>query len=132
MNKTVQIPGCVLIADDYPDAAASLSLLLQAYGVRCIVAFDGASALRMAETHRPFAALLDLGLPGLDGYELAAKLRSAEWGRGVLLVAITAWGHPSNVARATQAGFDHYFVKPVEDPLVVVALVLAHASRGGS
>ena len=78
------------------------------------VAHDGPAALRAAEAERPQVALLDIGLPGMDGYELARQLRSQPgWGR-LVLVALTGWGQDEDRRRSQEAGFDHHLAKPVE------------------
>jgi signal transduction histidine kinase/DNA-binding response OmpR family regulator len=107
-------PARVLVVDDNVDAAESLALYLRATGCEVCVAHDGPSALQAAESFRPAAALLDIGLPHMDGYELAGRFRARPGGEGVLLVAVTGYGRPEDRARAREAGFDHHFTKPVE------------------
>lgn len=104
----------VLLVDDSVDAAESLAMLLRLWGHEVVVAHDGPTALRAAETQRPEVALLDISLPGMDGYELARQMRSqSDLGRTVL-VAMTGWGQEEDRRRSQAAGFAHHMVKPVE------------------
>jgi CheY-like chemotaxis protein len=78
------------------------------------VAHDGAEALAAVATFNPELALLDIGMPGLNGYEVAKKIRAATPSSAIILIAVTGWGQHSDKARARAAGFDHHFTKPVE------------------
>jgi PAS domain S-box-containing protein len=102
----------ILVADDNADAAESLSVLLEMVGHDVHVAADGEEALEVARTVRPDVALLDIGMPKLNGYELARQLRT-EHPRQPVLVAITGWGQRDDLRRAAAAGFDFHLVKPV-------------------
>lgn len=104
----------VLVVDDNADAADSLAMLLRIAGQEVEVAYDGASALAKAEAARPDVALLDLGMPQIDGFQLAKAFRSSPQLAGVLLVALTGWGQPEDRQRTKQCGFDHHLVKPVD------------------
>ena len=104
----------VLVADDNRDGAESLAILLQVEGHDVQVVHDGAAALAALEQTRPDVALLDIGMPGLSGYEVAQRVRSSPSGRSVVLIAITGWGQDSDKARALESGFDHHFTKPIE------------------
>ena len=104
----------ILIADDNTDAADSLALSLELDGYDVAVAHDGASAFDSAARSRPAAALLDIGMPGITGYDLAAKIREQEWGRDMLLVATTGWGQEEDKRRAFAAGFDLHITKPID------------------
>jgi signal transduction histidine kinase/DNA-binding response OmpR family regulator len=104
----------VLVVDDNQDAAESLGLLLEVSGHEVRVCHDGASALRAAEEYRPEAVLLDIGLPGMDGYEVARRLRACPATRGALLVALTGYGQAEDQRRARAAGFDHHLIKPAD------------------
>lgn len=103
----------VLVVDDNIDAAETLADALRLHGHDVRVAYDGPAALTVLSTFEPHVALLDIGLPVMDGYALAGELRAAIGGR-LLLVAITGYGQPSDVARAREAGFHHHFTKPVD------------------
>jgi len=104
----------VLVVDDNVDAARSLGALLELreYDVR--LAFDGPSALKIAQDYLPDIVLLDIGLPGLDGHEVARQIRQHPALAGVVLVALTGYGHESDRQRSLQAGFDLHLVKPVD------------------
>lgn len=104
----------LLVVDDNRDAADSLALLLGLWGYRPHVAYDARAALDLAEP--PDGILLDLGLPGVDGYQLAADLRRRPDWADAPLIAVTGFGGPAHRERARAAGFDHFLVKPV-DPL---------------
>ncbi|AEG91508.1 PAS domain-containing hybrid sensor histidine kinase/response regulator [Ramlibacter tataouinensis] len=120
----------VLVVDDNPDAADSLALLIATLGAQARVAHDGASALALAQDWQPQLVLLDLGMPGMDGYEVARRLRARHGGRALTLAALTGWGQERDRQRTRQAEFDHHLVKPVE-PETLRALLTARA-RGRS
>ena len=105
-------PLRVLVVDDNPDVANTLSLLLQVLGHQVCTAYDGPEGLRLAETFRPEAILLDIRLPGMDGYEVARRLRQREELRQVLLVAVTGLATADDRRQAFEAGFDHHLPKP--------------------
>jgi PAS domain S-box-containing protein len=104
----------ILVADDNVDAAQSLALLLEFDGHEVRVAHDGLEALKLAESFRPDAAVLDIGMPGLNGHQLAERIRQAPWGKGMALIALTGWGQSSDQQRALAAGFDHHCTKPID------------------
>jgi PAS domain S-box-containing protein len=104
----------VLVAEDNRDAAQSLDRLLRLWGHDVRTAADGAAALEVARAYRPDVVLLDLGLPGLDGYEVARRLRREPGLGGVLLVALTGYGQEDDRRRTREAGFDHHLVKPAD------------------
>jgi signal transduction histidine kinase/CheY-like chemotaxis protein len=107
-------PRRVLVVDDNVDAADSLALLLRLEGQEVQVAYEGPSALALAEAGPPALAFLDLGMPKMDGYELARAFRASPALKGTVLVAVTGWGQPEDRQRTREAGFDHHLVKPVE------------------
>jgi PAS domain S-box-containing protein len=113
----------VLVVDDNRDSAESLAMLLQTFGHEVRTAFDGQEGVRTARTFRPDLVLMDIGLPGLNGYDAARAIRSEPWGRRVRLVALTGWGSDEDRRRSHEAGFDHHLVKPVDfdDVLEVLA-----------
>lgn len=104
----------ILLVDDDPDAADSLGLLLSMDGHTVVLARDGAHALALAESRPPEVALLDIALPGMDGLELARRLRARPGGERLLMVALTGYGRPQDIARSRSAGFDAHLVKPVD------------------
>ncbi len=122
LSETSLRPGArrtVLVADDNRDAADSLALLLDMDGYETAVAHGGLKALDDIRRFRPAAAILDIGMPDLNGYEVARRVREEEWGRNIFLLAITGWGHPDDVARAKAAGFNEHLTKPVDAENVV-------------
>lgn len=108
----------ILIADDNKDAADTLASLLQLNGHITHVAHDGREALQIAETAVPDIAFLDIGMPGLSGYEVAQKLRQSDAGKKMLLIAVTGWGTEEDRARSEAAGFDHHLTKPVHSTML--------------
>jgi signal transduction histidine kinase/ActR/RegA family two-component response regulator len=104
----------VLVVDDNQDAATSLALILGLMGHETRTANDGIEAIAVADEFQPHAALLDIGMPKLNGYEAARRMRETEWGRQMLLVALTGWGQESDRLRSSNAGFDAHLIKPVD------------------
>jgi CheY-like chemotaxis protein len=104
----------VLLVDDNPDSSEPLSLLLQAKGHETRVAIDGAAAILLADDFRPQCVLLDIGLPRMDGYEVARRLRQRPYGGGMVLVALTGWSGQEVRNKAAEAGFDYHLVKPID------------------
>jgi len=109
----------VVVADDNRDAADTLALLLDMDGYDTRVAHGGLAALDSIRVDWPDAAILDIGMPDLNGYEVARRIREEAQGRDIFLLAITGWGHPDDVARAKAAGFDEHLTKPVDADNVV-------------
>ena len=125
--------GCkVLVADDNRDAADSLAMLLRMAGYDVSVAHDGLGALELGGRQHPEIVILDIGMPGMTGYETARRIRAQPWGRRVLLVAVTGWGQENDKEKTRAAGFDHHLTKPV-DPSCVEELLRAFLlARGDS
>jgi len=118
----------VLVVDDHIDSTDTMALLLEALGHEAIVANDGASALRCAAEQPPDLILLDLGLPDLDGVEVARLLRLRPGGETLRIVALTGWGQPADRERTREAGFDLHFVKPLSrEALETLVNTLAEA-----
>jgi signal transduction histidine kinase/ActR/RegA family two-component response regulator len=113
----------VLIVDDNVDAADSLALFLKVAGYQTRVAYDGRTAVEMAEILKPAVVLLDLGLPYLNGHEVARRLRALPWGRTARLIALTGWGQEEDMLRSRQSGFDEHLTKPV-DPEVLIQHII--------
>lgn len=120
-------PPRVLVVDDNRDGADTLAMLLKTMGADPHVVYDGHSALAAMREHRPDVVLLDLGMPGMDGYEVAARIREDATWRTVWLVALTGFGADEERRRCREAGFDDHCVKPA-DPARLRA-VLADAGR---
>jgi two-component system, chemotaxis family, CheB/CheR fusion protein len=106
-------PMKILVVDDSCDAADICATLLELSGHRVQTAYSGRRALELAEEFRPQLFLLDIGLPDIDGYQLARSIRAMPWGQTVHLVAITGWGQEEDRRRAAEVGFDHHLTKPV-------------------
>jgi CheY-like chemotaxis protein len=112
----------VLIVDDNKDSAESLALLLDAVGNLTDTAHDGLEAVAAAERFRPDVVFLDIGLPKLNGFDAASRIREQPWGRSMVLVALTGWGQEEYRRRGRDAGFDIHLVKPV-DPSTLMKLL---------
>jgi PAS domain S-box-containing protein len=112
----------IMVVDDNSDAAHTLATLLQLQGHEVRVAHDGAGAIAMAECYLPNILFLDLGMPGMDGYEVARRIREHSQLRGTVLAALTGWGQDDDRRRTAAAGFDHHLVKP-PDPDSVIKLL---------
>jgi len=104
----------LIVADDNADALQSLATLLELDGHTVRVASDGHAALALAQQKMPDVMLLDIGMPGLNGYDLASRVRQLDGGESVMLIALTGWGQPADRARASAAGFDHHLTKPID------------------
>ncbi|MBI1918938.1 MAG: response regulator [Planctomycetes bacterium] len=127
-QSQIQNPTCrrVLIVDDNVDAANSLALMLRLQGHEVLVVHEGPAALEAATEFGPDVGVLDLGMPGMDGYELARRLRRLPGLESVLLIALTGWGQEEFRRRSKEAGFDHHLVKPA-DPRSLHELLVRHA-----
>ena len=122
--KTVQAGCRVLVVDDNRDAAEATSVLLELSGHEVKTVGDGSEALASAPIYAPDVVLLDIGLPGMDGYEVAVRLRQMPETRDSCLIALTGYGQPADRARAREAGFDHHLTKPA-DPDALLGLITA-------
>ena len=125
MNETTVVPAPpavrsrrILIADDNADVAESLRLLLERDGHRVQMAGDGEAALAASHEFRPEVALIDIGMPKLNGYDVARRLRDSDWGRNIYLIALTGWGQQGDRERARDAGFDDHVLKPASPELL--------------
>jgi signal transduction histidine kinase/CheY-like chemotaxis protein len=126
-EKAVAATPCrVLVAEDVPDAADMLRMMLEVMGHDVRVASDGKQAVALAKSFQPDVALLDIGMPRMDGYEAARQIRAA-LGPNVLLVALTGWGQEEDQRRALEAGFDVHLTKPAEPH--AVELLIARKAR---
>jgi CheY-like chemotaxis protein len=112
----------VLVVDDNRDAADSLCLLLKLWGYTCCAAYDGETGLQAASEHRPDCLVLDIAMPGLDGYTVARRVRAEPGLDNARLVALTAFSDETHVRRSQEAGFDFRLVKPT-DPLEIKRLM---------
>jgi CheY-like chemotaxis protein len=124
-EQSVEMPSSgrrLLVVDDNKDAAVSLATLLRLKGHEVRVAHDGPSALAMASAFRPSMVFLDIGMPEMDGYEVARRIRQQAGSQPVVLAALTGWGQEEDRRRSLAAGFDHHLVKPPE-PTVIDSLL---------
>ncbi len=128
----VGVPCHVLVVEDGADAREALRLLLECSGHRVEVAADGRRGIELALAGRPDVALVDIGLPGVDGYEVARRVRAEPAGKGIRLIALTGYGQPEDVRRALEAGFDAHLTKPVDpDALAAVLAGVPPPARPG-
>ncbi len=104
----------VLVVDDNQDSADSMEMVLEFLGADVRAVYDGASAIEAFATYQPSAVFLDIGMPGMDGFEVARALRQIPSGHSVKLIALTGWGQPEDLRRSKDAGFDCHLVKPVD------------------
>jgi CheY-like chemotaxis protein len=112
----------VLVVDDLRDSADSLSVLLQTLGHDVRTVYGGEAAVQMAESFRPEAIFLDLGMPVVDGFEVCRRVRQQSWGQRVVIVAVSGWGQAEDRRRTAEAGFDHHLIKPADTATVVMLL----------
>jgi two-component system CheB/CheR fusion protein len=122
----------VLFVDDNADMRAITLRLLESYGYQVRMAYNGSSALKTALEYRPDVVLLDIGLPEMDGYEVARRIRQDPALQNLVLVAVTGYGLESDRLRSQEAGFDHHLVKPVDfDTLLGLLATIAEARETG-
>ena len=124
-------PLRILVVDDNRDSADSLGLLLEIPGNSVRIAYDGLHAVEMAAEFQPDVVLLDIGLPKLDGYQVAQRIRQQPGGKDVTLIALTGWGQEEARVRAKEAGFDSHLVKPVDPGLLLRHLGSLRRSNSG-
>jgi CheY-like chemotaxis protein len=118
----------VVIIDDNQDAATTMSMLVEQLGGSARTAHDAASGLATVQEFRPDIVFLDIGMPGMDGYEACRRLRQQPSAQHMVVVAVTGWGRPQDKQRALDAGFDAHLTKPV-DPSALASVL---GSRGPS
>jgi len=128
-QSTAGVPLRVLVVDDNLDSAESLGVLLRLVGAESYVVHDGASALRALGMFRPDLVLLDIGMPDMDGYEVARRIRQLPEYRDLVLIALTGWGQEQDRRRSAAAGFDHHLLKPT-DMVALQALMATLRSQG--
>jgi len=116
---TKDVPLRILVVDDNRDSAETLTMLLELMGNEMSVAYDGEQALAIANETKPDVVLLDIGLPKMNGYDVARQIRQQPWGRNPVLVAITGWGQTEDKDLSRESGFDHHLVKPVDHDLLL-------------
>jgi PAS domain S-box-containing protein len=104
----------VLLIDDNKDIADTMSVALELLGHEVRTANDGPQGILLGDEYKPDIVLLDIGLPGMNGFEVARRIRATDWGKNVYLVAATGWGQPQDKLKAAEAGFDQHLTKPIE------------------
>ena len=118
----------ILVVDDNHDSALSQAMMLSIMGHETRTAHDGESAVSSAESFRPEVVLLDIGLPKLNGYEVAQRIREMPWGTSMFLIAVTGWGQEEDRQRSTEVGLNVHMVKPVEP--AALEKLLAELAQG--
>jgi CheY-like chemotaxis protein len=113
----------ILVVDDNRDSADSLGMLLKFLGAEVHLAYDGPTALDAIQRYRPSVILLDIGMPMMNGYEVARRVRALPQGKDMILVALTGWGQDEDRQRSQDAGFDHHLVKPIDIRALQAVLV---------
>ena len=112
----------MLVVDDNVDAADSLGLMLEEMKLEVRMVYDGATALRVCESFQPHLVMLDIGMPKMNGYDVARAIRMSKSCGNPTIVAVTGWGQESDKARAREAGFDQHFTKPISESELQVLL----------
>jgi CheY-like chemotaxis protein len=124
-----KVPTRILVVDDLAASAETLMTLLEMEGFEVKVASEGMAALKIAEDFRPDVVLLDIGLPGMNGFEVAHRLRTQPESRDALLIALTGYGEAESRSRSVQAGFDFHMVKPADVNLLLSMLADPQQAR---
>jgi CheY-like chemotaxis protein len=114
----------ILVVDDNKDSAESLRIFLQRAGHEVRTAYDGQQAIEALASFHPGVVVLDIGLPGLSGFEVARRMRNEPGGNALLLIAATGWGQAEHLSRSREAGFDHHMVKPID--VLALQQILSH------
>lgn len=127
-QPVIVTPHRILVVDDNHDVADSLAMMLELLGAEVVVAHNGPAALDMVQTFKPAVVFLDIGMPGMDGHEVAARVRQLPEGRNITLIALTGWGQAEDRRRSREAGFDYHLVKPAtpNDLKQLLANIAAH------
>jgi CheY-like chemotaxis protein len=120
----------VLIVDDFRDSADSLAMLLKALGHEALTAYDGEQAIVAAAEWRPDVVLLDIGMPKLNGYDVCRRIREQEWGKKMVLIALSGWGQENDRRLSEEAGFDHHMLKPASPDALMEVLASVPAEEG--
>jgi CheY-like chemotaxis protein len=123
MVTKAKVPRRILLVDDNVDAATMLAMMLRLLGHEVATAKSGAEGLELGARFHPDVAILDLGMPGMDGYEVCRRLRSEPWGASIRVIALTGWGADEDLRRTHDAGFNVHLVKPVDRETLSTALM---------
>ncbi len=126
MDRGVEIR--VLLVDDNNDVLESTQLVLEMMGFEVVTASSGQGALERGAGFEPTIVLLDIGLPGMDGWTTARHIRDTDWGKEAMLVAMTGWGRREDIQRSREAGFDHHLIKPMDPDALLSLLYSARPS----
>ena len=131
VRRPASIGHRVLVVDDNVDGAESMAMLLQLEGHEALIAHDAYKAMELAEQQRPEAIILDIGLPGMNGYEACETIRQKPWGKNLVLIAVTGWGQEEDRNKSKEAGFNAHIVKPVDhDALLRLLSQLLESTNG--
>jgi len=131
-GRDAPVPLRILVADDNSDAVESMGMMLSLMGNEVRTVRDGVQAVEEAAAFRPDVVLLDIGMPRLNGYDAARRIRGEPWGKDMILVALTGWGQEEDKRLAQEAGFDQHFTKPVSPAVVADLMDRLHAGSGGT
>jgi CheY-like chemotaxis protein len=115
-NKSPKRTCKILVIDDNQDAADTLSMILKLKGNQVEPRYNGSEGIATADSFLPDVVLLDIGMPGLDGYQTCQLIRDADWGKSMSIFALTGYGQPNDFRKSTVAGFDAHLLKPVDLP----------------
>lgn len=122
-------PGRILVVDDNPDSGDTTAMVLESFGAQVRIARNGAEALAMLVDFAPHVMLVDIGMPDIDGYEVARRVRAGPAGQDIALIAMTGWGQDEDRRRSQEAGFDHHLVKPVDFSVLERMLIALSQQR---
>jgi CheY-like chemotaxis protein len=122
----------ILVVDDNADSAESLAMLLQLQGNDTQVARDGIEAVEKGADYKPDVILLDIGMPGMNGYDTCEMIRAAPWGKESLVIAMTGWGQDEDRRRSAEAGFNFHLVKPIDHGQLLELLAEDTLDKNGS
>jgi CheY-like chemotaxis protein len=123
MVKAAAHPRRILLVDDNADAATMLAMVLRLLGHEVVTAKSGAEGLELGAQFKPDVAILDIGMPGMDGHEVCRRLRAEPWGASIRVIALTGWGAEEDRRRTRAAGFNVHLVKPVDRETLTNALL---------
>ncbi len=129
ISSSLLKPRRVLVVDDNRDAAESMGILLKLLGADVHVAYGGAEALEALPAYRPDVVILDIGMPGMDGYEVARRIRQQPEFQKVTLIALTGWGQDEDRRRSHTAGFDYHLIKPADIDALQALLALVERNE---
>lgn len=112
----------ILVIDDNRDAANTLAMLIKLKGNEVKAGYGGREAMVLGETFQPDIAILDIGMPGMDGYETCSLIRQESWGKNITILALTGYGQQEDIRKSLEAGFDEHLLKPVDLPALLALI----------